>query len=361
MAEAEKEESTPLLPQPSPKRDTVWCQFRSATFFFYTAPGLWAAFFAALLWLPLNSAMQLTNSLILRPDKLDFTYPLFLTFIHRVCTLFACASNTCIGTVRVDKNHFSHAWQIVIIGVLSTVTITLKNMALVFMGLSTALTLTSVSPAITMVLAISIQGKVYSKEKWMCVVLIVAGCFLTMWKNQEAPILGILISLAAVLTQCLWVVLSANLLQDCKVPKMSLLLYTSIPDCIGLFAATTIIEGDAPLQWIIANAGQARWLLVLSGIMAFLYNCSQYLLIQKTSAITVSVLAAMNRAMITMLSIWYIEADPGWLNAIGIIMSVVASIVFGYLQVTEKTAAPAAAPTGAGDLDPTPRTPSRFT
>ncbi|KAA6421352.1 MAG: hypothetical protein FRX49_08629 [Trebouxia sp. A1-2] len=224
-------------------------------------------------YLGLNSILNLTNKWAL--GVYGFTFPLLLTTCHMAFS-FCVLLPFMIREPFRSKHHatLEKQWKgLVAIGVYMAANVSLNNLSLVLITLSLNQVIRSAIPVCTATLAVFIEKKIPTGEEATGLIILTLGVMVAVWEGSvSGSVTGLLLCCAGTV---------------CNAAMMS----TAGKSHSQRFA----------VYWVDHSTG-VLLVLVCSSIVALSYNVIHSLMIQKTSAVTTTVLGEVKIVGLLLLS-----------------------------------------------------------
>ena len=229
----------------------------------------------------------------------QYKFPVAITVIHMIFSWVLCRFY--IFHVRGDTAGLTYEQQLKEIMPLSTcfaLSVAMGNMSLKYIYPSFNQMLGSMSPLITVLLAVVVQQKSFSIKTWLSMPVICIGLAICSVKELNFNVLGTFFAIAATVLRAVKSLIQGKLLSS-KMDSVSLLYYMAPMSAFVLSFLMICIEGLEPITLLVAPAkpgtpvtglGTLTFLLMLSGLNACLLNISNFLVTSHTSPVTLQVL-----------------------------------------------------------------------
>lgn len=278
-----------------------------------TTKGGWETLAVVLSWFFLNIAMASSTKWIYVYGQIcwagracsAYKFPLSITVIHMVFSWTVCRVH--IYHVRKSKAELSIGQQIRKVAPLSVcfaLSVAMGNMSLKYIYPSFNQMLGSMSPLITVIMAVLLQRKRFNKWTWLSMPVICGGLAVCSAKEVNFHPLGAVYATGATVLRALKSLMQGRLLSGSSkgMDSVTLLYYMSpwaaallllmalftegIQPLMLLAAGLPLAPGDAPATGTLSVIG----LLVVSGLNACLLNVANFLVTSYTSPVTLQVL-----------------------------------------------------------------------
>lgn len=288
-------------------------------------------------WIVTSAGVILYNKWIL--TVWGFNYPITLTMWHMsFCSViaFALVRGGVVPSANMTRPMYTNS--VVPIGALFSGTLWFGNAAYTYLSVSFIQMLKALMPAA--VYSCGLAWGIEKKDPTIIGIMSVVtmGVMIASYGELLFVMTGVLFQLASICTESNRIVLVQILLQSkgVKLNPITTMYYIS-PCCLMfLFFPWVIIE--APLLFG-ANADQRNWLdndgvfyFVTNAIVAFALNCAVFLLIGKTSALTMNIAGVVKDWILIYLSFVLFHGPISALNLIGYSIAFSAVCYYNYVK-----------------------------
>lgn len=297
------------------------------------------------IWIGLSGAVIMFNKYILAFS--GFPYPITLTMWH----MFFCAS-LAIGLVKsgkvqsINMERETYMRAIVPIGLCYAGTLWVGNAAYLYLSVSFIQMLKALMPV-----AVFSVGCVFKTDKfnWNTMsnmILVTVGVAIASFGEINFNVIGVMFQLSSIITESIRLVLVQILLQSrgLKLNPITTLYYVA-PCCFGfLFVPWLFLEAGAIMRD--PNLVVDPLLLLANAAVAFGLNMAVFLLIGKTSALTMNVAGVVKDWMLIGLSVWIYKSAVTSLNLFGYLIAFLAVCWYNYqkLQQMKQSSTPKVEP-----------------
>jgi len=271
-------------------------------------------------WFLLNVSINNVNKWVFY--RRDFHYPVALTLCHMlVCHLLACCTMRWCppsGLVKLTAVKPATIRNVRFLAVAFCGSVVCGNIALRFLFVSFTQMLGSTTPLVT-VLIDAARGKRHSTLVYVSMLLLSGGVVLCTKGETNFHMVGFLACTASVLLRATKSILAGVMLSgEDKLDAVTLLYFmsqASIPMlACGVVALEPGIFADPVAAW--SNVG--TWsVVVLSAMIAFGLNITNFLVTQYTSAVTLQVLGNAKNIITIVLSVWLFGNAVSYTSAVG--------------------------------------------
>lgn len=223
-----------------------------------------------------------------------FRFPLLLTSCHMLFSLLALAPFMLRQSLMpLHRETLARQWKgFVAIGLFMALNISLNNSSLVEMTLSLNQVIRASIPVFTCVLAIAIEGKRPSQKEALSLLVLTLGVMIAVWEGTVAGSpRGVALCLAGTVSNALMMTTSGKVLSE-RVDALRLTFYTA-PVSLAALAPAFLASGEASRfanDYAPVHGREACFIALATSAIALTYNVVHSLMIQRTSAVTTTVL-----------------------------------------------------------------------
>lgn len=295
-----------------------------------------------LLWIFLSAAVILINKYILSLS--GFPYPVALTCTHMLLCSVVAFSLVKLGVVEaVNITADTYLSCILPIGLLFAGTLWLGNAAYLYLSVSFIQMLKASMPMVVFLVGVLFGTEKFTASSAINMVVVGTGIAIASYGEILFVVVGVILQVASIATESVRLTLVQILLQKRGI-KMNPIstLYHIAPCCfVFLFLPFTYIE--LPKMMNDPNLKVNVPLLLVSGFAAFALNMSVFLLIGKTSALTMNVAGVVKDWLLILLSVLIYKSPvtPTQLVGYGIAFSGVCYYNYKKVQGMKQAAAAA--------------------
>lgn len=293
------------------------------------------------MWVLCSAATQILNKKLYL--SYSFDYPLILTLIH-MSVSFLC----CLLVLVVTRMHPLSAltWSEYLSGALPLAFVFIINIIFGnFSLLHIHVSLYQVLKASTPLFAVALQSILFSSHQSVPVLLslipIVAGVIIATNFEAHYDAVGVCLGIAASATTALQTILSSRLMKKTLDP-VNLLFYMAPAG--GFFLLPFIFFFSDESQRIarastsIESPWELYFVLIASGVIAFLLNFSLFYAIQSVGALSFVIIGNVKVVFVIFFSAYIIGNVITPLNALGCFIAVAGAALYQYLQLRDKLA-----------------------
>ncbi|KAF6022042.1 SLC35C2 [Bugula neritina] len=279
-----------------------------------------------------------------------FKYPLVMTYIHLIVKFVLASLVRNILECKKGKSRVTLDWWTFLVsvgpvGITSILDIGLSNWSFEFITVS-LYTMTKTS-AIVFILIFGLILRVET-FRWMqlCVVLCISlGLFLFTFKSTQFNLIGFLMCLAASVTSGLRWGLTQKVAQRGELGLTNPVdfMYHIQPWMIcGLLPLAVGIEGlkfsgdKNFLDYSSSNTIEKNMAVLLGGaLLAFGLEFSEFLLVMKTSSLTLSVSSMFKECCILLFAHWLYNDEMNYINMLGLVACLSGIALHIYIKATK--------------------------
>ncbi|CAL6270079.1 unnamed protein product [Bathycoccus prasinos] len=289
-------------------------------------------------WIGLSSGVILFNKYIL--SFFGFPFPISLTMIH-MC-FCSCMAFLIIRVFKLvnsnDLDRQTYVQKIVPVGALFALSLWLSNTAYVYLSVAFIQMLKALMPAsvYTVGCLMGIEQFTYARLANMFVITL--GVCIASYGELNFHLLGVLIQLASVCAEAFRLGLVQIILNSEKLKMNSITtLYYVSPACfIFLLIPFTFLEVPRYLDTNTEVNTSQPHILFLNACTAFALNMAVYLLIGKTSALTMNVAGVVKDWLLIFISSALFDAPITKLQLFGYGISFVAVCYYNYSKYKDR-------------------------
>lgn len=289
-------------------------------------------------WVVLNVVLTLVNKAVFYYG--NFTFPVTLSAIHMiVSTIFTFFCVRLLRWFPRAKLDESGDRMMMLFSVLFCSNIVFGNFSLQHGSVSLVQVIRATIPGMTMILSIFILGKRYSTATTLTMVPICVGMMLTVKGEVQLNVLGLSYSFIGSFLSALKVVCCNKfLVGNFSMHPIDLLDKTTGYAFVQLlFFIWYLGEYDA----IVENWDNLVWdpfvltLVFGSALVAFLLNVTNFFTNQTTSPLILSVSGNIKQCVSILVGIVLFNEVIGFLNATGITITILGTILFNVVRLRE--------------------------
>lgn len=298
-------------------------------------------------WFLLNMTIANLNKWIFH--QYAFHQPALLTFLHMAAcwVLGRAAMAFCFKPTLAARHPSAHVRRSIrSLSVVFVVSVASSNAALKYIHVSFSQSIGATAPMWTVLLSVLITGKAYPLRVYGALLMVSLGMLLCTTGEVNFHPLGFALVLVGVVTRALKSIVQGLLLSsaDERLDSISLLYHMSKPSMALLAAWVLLVERDA--LWEPRLRSAPLWACIgASAAVAFFLNVANFLVTQRTSAVTLQVLGNIKVVMLIVISVAIFRNEVSNQAALGSAVSLFG--VFLYNRAKEATRAPQQASSGS--------------
>eukprot|EP00798_Chlamydomonas_sp_ICE-L_P001689 gene1689-33086_t len=293
-----------------------------------------------LLWIALSASVILVNKYIL--SVAGFPYPLSLTLTHMgfgSILAYAIVHLRLVEAVAITTETYVRC--ILPIGFLFAGTLWLGNAAYLYLSVSFIQMLKALMPMAVFLVGVLFGTEAFNVKTAANMVVVGVGVAIASYGEVMFVAVGVVIQLASICTESVRLTLVQILLQKrgIKMNPISTLYYIS-PCCFG-FLTLPFLLVELPKMWNNPTLVVDVPLLLMSATIAFCLNMSVFLLIGKTSALTMNVAGVIKDWLLIGLSVLMFGTPVTGIQLAGYGLAFLGVCYYNYIKVTSMSQASA--------------------
>ncbi|KAK9805398.1 hypothetical protein WJX73_000561 [Symbiochloris irregularis] len=274
------------------------------------------------IWIALSGTVILYNKWILSPAHFGFSYPISLTLWHMAFSsvlAFALVRSGVVPSANMSRETYVKA--IVPIGALFAGTLWLSNAAYLYLSVSFIQMLKALMPVAVFGVGCGFGVESFSMTTLFNMLIVTLGVAIASYGELNFVLIGVLLQLTAVITESSRLTLVQILLQrkGTRLNPITTLYY--IAPCSFAFLAVpwALLEARPLLADPTVNFNAA--VFVSNAAAAFALNMAVFLLVGKTSALTMNIAGVIKDWMLIALSSLLFHAPISRLNLGGYLIA----------------------------------------
>lgn len=293
-----------------------------------------AAYGYVALWITLSALVILYNKWMLTSFKFD--YPIALTMWHMAfCSglAFSLVKLGFVEPVSISRDMYLRA--IVPIGALFAGTLWLGNAAYIFLSVSFIQMLKALMPVAVFLVGCTLGTEHYSGPTLLNMLIVSGGVAIASLGELNFVTVGVVLQLLSIMAESTRLTLVQILLQrkGIKLNPVSTLYY--VAPCCFAFLCIPFVSIELPRIMRAENINLNPWVFVSNATAAFALNMSVFLLIGKTSALTMNVAGVVKDWLLIGMSALIFHSPVTQLNLFGYSIAFVAVCIYNYRKLTE--------------------------
>ncbi|KAK9825826.1 hypothetical protein WJX81_000501 [Elliptochloris bilobata] len=291
------------------------------------------AYAYVVLWMAVSSSVILFNKWLLAFS--GFPYPIALTAWHML--FCSTVGILCVKGLKVVKSHnmsgHDYLRRVMPIGVLYAASLWLSNSAYLYLSVSFIQMSKSLMPGLVYFSGIALGTERFSRATTANMALIAFGVAVCAYGEVNLPLKGVAQQLTALLFEAARLTL-VQLLINSKGLQMNPLqsLYYISPACLlCLTPPLVLLELRSMMRDADLNLNPA--VLLANALSAFALNLAVFLLIGKTSALTMNIAGVIKDWLLIFCSYYLFKAPVTALNMLGYAFCCAGVAVYNYMKL----------------------------
>ena len=297
------------------------------------------------LWISLSAGVILYNKYIL--TSFGFPFPVTLTMIHMAfCSVLAFVIVRVLKVVKgVNMTRDAYVQKILPVGFLFAIVLWLGNSAYVYLSVAFIQMVKALMPCVVYLVGVAFKVESFKTRVMANMVAIAVGVAVASYGELNFHAFGFALLMASIACEAVRVVSIQLLLTaaDIKLNSVTTLYYVS-PACFA-FLTVPFVFLELPRLLTADDVNVNPAVLLSNATLAFALNVSVYLLIGKTSALTMNVAGVIKDWILIFISSMLFDAPISALQLWGYLLAFAAVCYYNYTKFKEREAASAA---GAG-------------
>ena len=298
-------------------------------------------------WIVMSAGVILYNKYIL--TVFGFPFPVTLTMIHMAfCSALAFVLVRVLGVVKgINMSRETYVQKIVPIAGLFAVVLWMGNSAYVYLSVAFIQMVKALMPCVVYTVGCVFKVEKYKRETMMNMLVIALGVAIASYGELNFNLTGFMLLIGSIACEAVRIVSIQMLLTsaDIKLNSVTTLYYVSPACFVFLLAPFVFIEAPRFASGA-EDVNLDPMVLGSNAMLAFGLNMAVYLLIGKTSALTMNVAGVIKDWMLIFISSVMFDAPISTLQLWGYLLAFLAVCYYNYQKYQERVAAEAAK--GAG-------------
>jgi uncharacterized membrane protein len=293
------------------------------------------------IWFALNVALAVLMKVVFSGSK--FKFPVIMSTVHMIVS--AILSQIVMSTGSIPKQEINEEGtrRLRYFVVLFCLNIAFGNIAVEIVNLALSQLVRSAIPIFIMVISRFVLNTTPTLSVILSVFPIVIGVGMAAYGDVELTVISFALLILGNIFAALKVVVTNKSLTQYKLHPMVMLAKLSPASSVVMFAFA-IMNGEVTrFAQVYQDIDFMTYMfVVLSGVMAFFLNWTNFLANMHTSPLTMSVLGNVKQALIIVLSLVLFQTSIKMLSAIGVTITMAGMMLYTYLTYIEKQKAAAA-------------------
>lgn len=287
-----------------------------------------------ILWTVFSISIILVNKYILYYS--NFQFPVTLAMIHMAVATILCGILYIAGIIDRSKLEAALLVRSVLpVALCFTVAIVCGNIAFLFLSVSLIQMLKSAVPVVVFVWSLFLRTETHTWARTLCVFGIGMGVAAATYGEVDYSPIGVCAQLLAVFCESGRVALLQPLLQQGFIPNsLTLLLYLA-PLCCCCLAVPFFMLEYGRLRTSLENFNPV--LVLASAFLAFGLNLVAFLIIGRTSAMTMTFVGLSKDWLLIMASVLFYGSTVTTVQLVGYAIALTGVFIFSYLKANVPT------------------------
>ena len=294
------------------------------------------AYFFVAVWMSISMAVIMFNKWILAYS--GFGYPVALTMLHMVfCTsVVTVLVRVFKVTTRLKMTKREYMRRVMPIGFFYAASLWLSNSAYLHLSVSFIQMTKALMPGLVYIVGVFCRMEKFSVSTSMNMVIIAIGVAIAAYGELNFDTLGVTQQLSALLFEAVRLMLVQILItrQGMAMNPLQSLYYVSPACAFFLFFPLIFVEYPA----MMADAALVfDWnMLIFNALCAFALNLAVFLLIGKTSALTMNIAGVIKDWMLIFASQHFFGNKVTFLNYVGYVIAFLSVFLYNINKLREK-------------------------
>ena len=227
--------------------------------------------------------------------KVDFKYPYALSTVHMACNIIGAQVYFLLSrTVKPKQIEGFHRRSIIIFSFIFSLNIAMGNTSLRWVSVNFNQVCRALVPVIVMGISMVYYKKIYTAARQWAVIPIVAGVALAFYGDLSFTNIGAFYTMLCVVLAALKAIVGGELLTgDLKLHEIDLLSKVC-PLALLQIGVISVLTGEVSeiyARWDELSSGPAPQVVLLSGLLSFSLNVSNFIANKVTSPLTLCIAA----------------------------------------------------------------------
>ena len=298
------------------------------------------------MWIGLSAGVILFNKYVL--TVFGFPFPVALTMIHMAfCSALAFLLVRVFKVVKgVNMTRDQYVQRILPIGFLFSIVLWFGNSAYVYLSVAFIQMVKALMPCVVYGVGIAFKVETYKPQTLANMAMIALGVAIASYGELNFNFTGFVLLMGSIAAEAVRIVSIQILLTsaDIKLNSVTTLYYVS-PACF-VFLSVPFVFLEMPKLLSAVDVNVNPGVLLSNATLAFALNISVYLLIGKTSALTMNVAGVIKDWILIFISSFMFDAPISSLQLWGYLLAFAAVCYYNYTKYKEREAANASSGSG---------------
>ncbi|KAG0265316.1 UAA transporter [Mortierella polycephala] len=285
----------------------------------------------------LNLTLTIYNKAIL--STFQFGFPWTLTGIHTLCSGIGALMMARMGYFTPTQLGERENMVMLMFSFLYTLNIAISNVSLNEVSVAFHQVIRAMTPVFTIAISVAFLAKRYSGMTYLSLLPLLLGVYMATVGDYSFTAMGFLLTvLGTILAATKTVVTNRIQVGRLQLHPLDLLLRMSPL----AFVQTVIFSWmNGELNEVVSfcqtkMSTKLVMALLVNGIIAFFLNYVSFTANKKTSALTMTVAANVKQVLSIMVAVTVFNTTIGFLNGLGIIMTLLGGACYSYVDLREK-------------------------
>ncbi|KMZ70727.1 Phosphate translocator protein [Zostera marina] len=285
-----------------------------------------------LIYVGLSSGQIFFNKWVLSSKEINFPYPVALTLLHMLFSSVLCFLITRVfKIVQVEQGMSSDIYikSVIPIGAMFALTLWLGNSAYLYISVAFAQMLKAIMPVAVFILGVAAHLEVMSCRMFFIMFVISFGVVVASYGEVSISWVGVIYQMGGVIGEALRLIFMEIFVKKkgIKLNPISMMYYVSPCSVVCLFIPWLFLEKskmDDTGSWNFPPV-----ILVLNCVCTFALNMSVFLVISRTSALTIRVTGVVRDWVVVLLSSFiFIDTKLTPINLLGYVIAIAGVVAY---------------------------------
>ncbi|AEE32978.1 Sugar phosphate transporter domain [Arabidopsis suecica] len=277
-----------------------------------------------LLYITLSSGQIFFNKWVLSSKEINFPYPLGLTLLHMTFSSVLCFLLTKVFKVMKVEEGMTleiYVTSVIPIGAMFAMTLWLGNTAYLYITVAFSQMLKAIMPVAVFILGVCVGLEIMSCKMLLIMSVISFGVLVSSYGELNINWVGVVYQMGGIVSEALRLILMEILVKrkGIKLNPLSLMYYMSPCSAICLFIPWIFLEKSKMDTWNFHVL-----VLSLNSLCTFALNLSVFLVISRTSALTIRIAGVVKDWLVVLVSaLLFAETKLTIINLFGYAVAIV--------------------------------------
>eukprot|EP00239_Pterosperma_sp_CCMP1384_P005882 CAMPEP_0197853150 /NCGR_PEP_ID=MMETSP1438-20131217/22186_1 /TAXON_ID=1461541 /ORGANISM="Pterosperma sp., Strain CCMP1384" /LENGTH=348 /DNA_ID=CAMNT_0043467455 /DNA_START=374 /DNA_END=1420 /DNA_ORIENTATION=- len=301
---------------------------------------IFVAYGCVTIWIALSAAVILFNKYLL--SEYGFPYPIALTMFHMgFCSTIAFVVIRVlklVDSIGMDSETYMQA--VVPIGGLFSLTLWFGNAAYLYLSVAFIQMLKALMPVAVFMVGVNFKTETYSHKTLMNMLVVTVGVMIASYGEINFVLTGVVLQLASIASESTRLSMIQILLQSrgLKLNPITTLYYVA-PACFA-FLSVPFVFIEIPKMVADPELKFELWIFILNASVAMGLNMAVFLLVGKTSALSMNIAGVVKDWLLIFLSFYLFHAQISSLSLGGYLVAFFGVCYYNYAKLQSKLSAP---------------------